>query len=195
MDEMDLPRKLFRLEWLLRYHHILRHRDRGPLANIYQGQGRILRLLKLKPDMSQKDLSGILDIRSQSLGELLAKLERAGYITRSPSETDRRIMEIHLTEAGREAAVEEDRGSSLDALFDSLSENEKSNLDSILDKLIGKLEDLLGTGAGEAGPEGFGPGGREGRRRGPFGPRRGGPRRGFDPRAAFPRSDGPDWRS
>lgn len=47
--------------------------------------------------------------RSQSLGELLAKLERSGYITRSPSEADRRVIGIHLTDAGKKASSLEEQ--------------------------------------------------------------------------------------
>ena len=58
-------------------------------------------MLKLKPEISQKELSDLLDMRPQSLGELLGKLERNGYITRTPSERDQRVLIIRLTDAGK----------------------------------------------------------------------------------------------
>ena len=57
MDIDALLERLFRLEWLLRFHYMRTYRDRGPMANAHRGQGRILSLLKLKPDISQKEAS------------------------------------------------------------------------------------------------------------------------------------------
>ncbi len=48
----------------------------GKYANFLRGQGRILAVLKIKADISQKELTHLLAIRPQSLGELLVKLEK-----------------------------------------------------------------------------------------------------------------------
>jgi len=66
---------------LHRYTHHSR-RTQGPFEDPHRGQGRILALLKVKPEISQRELSYLLDIRNQSLSELLTKLEKAGYISR-----------------------------------------------------------------------------------------------------------------
>ncbi len=47
------------------------------------------------------DLSYLLGIRQQSLNEPLNKLEKSGYVERRPSEEDRRVMVVHLTEKER----------------------------------------------------------------------------------------------
>ena len=70
-------------------------------------------------------MSKILDMRPQSLGELLEKLERNGYITRNPSEEDQRIMTVRLTEAGKELANSEERLDT-DDLFSSLNSEEQA---------------------------------------------------------------------
>ena len=137
--EPDLLEQLVRLEWLLKRQHLRRHLAHGPMAAPQRGQGRILSLLKLKPEISQKELSDILDIRPQSLGELLAKLEKAGYIERTPSETDRRGMNVRLTEAGRSAAEQPDDSGPADFL-DALTEEERANLASYLSKITERLE-------------------------------------------------------
>lgn len=46
--------------------------------------------LKLRDGIRTRDLAYLLDIRISSLNELLAKLEKNGYITREPSQEDRR---------------------------------------------------------------------------------------------------------
>jgi DNA-binding MarR family transcriptional regulator len=163
----DLLEQIYHLAWFLRRFQMQHLRERGPMGSPYQGQGRILALLKLKPQISQKDLAQILDIRSQSLGELLAKLERQGYITRTPSPADRRVMDISLTEAGRAVAEQENGSGEMGSFFDCLTPEEKTNLGGYLARLLQELEQQLGAGEG---PSGFG--GRQDlrdpRTRGPF---------------------------
>jgi len=147
---------LFRLEWLLRVRQVQHLRGHSPVALAHQGQGRVLSLLKLKPEVSQKELSTILDIRSQSLGELLAKLERQGLIARSPSPEDRRSMIVSLTDAGRAASEEQVEGPDFDGLFDCLTADEQGGFAAALEKLVAHLEAELGP-EGTLTREAFGP--------------------------------------
>lgn len=121
-----------------------------------RGQGRVLAILKMQPEISQKDLSYLLDMRPQSLGELLTKLEKNGYITRTPSETDRRVMNIKLTKEGTEATEEIEKKFSFDELFDCLSEEEQKNLSSNLNRIIETLEAQIGDEQTERGGNPFG---------------------------------------
>lgn len=84
------------LQWLL--HNYVQH---GPMADPTRGQGRMLTMLQLQDGISTKDLSYLLGIRIASLNELLSKLEKTGYVTREPSEIDKRVMIICLTDKGR----------------------------------------------------------------------------------------------
>ncbi len=143
-DRHDLYEQLVHLEWLLRRYRLQNYREYGPMADPHRGQGRVLALLKLKPDISQKELSSILDIRSQSLGELLAKLERSGYISRTPSEADRRVIEIHLTDAGKRASDLEERQPDSNELFGCLDEKEQDVLYGYLTRVIDDLAKKLG---------------------------------------------------
>jgi DNA-binding MarR family transcriptional regulator len=126
------------------------------VAAANQGQGRVLALLKLKPELTQKELSTILDVRSQSLGELLAKLERQGCIVRTPSAEDRRSMNIQLTEAGKVASEQQESGDDFDNLFQCLDENEQRQFGTSLERIIQSLEAELGPDGPWARP-GFGP--------------------------------------
>lgn len=141
----DLIMQLTRIEWLLHRYHQKNHTHFGPMGDPRRGQGRVLAILKIQPEISQKELSYLLDMRPQSLGELLTKLERNGYITRTPLETDRRIMNIKLTKEGAEAAtVSEENEFSFDRLFECLSEQEQQNLSNYLGRIIETLEAQLG---------------------------------------------------
>jgi DNA-binding MarR family transcriptional regulator len=144
--EQDLIQKFYQLMWLLRRSMMGHLRDRGPMGAPYQGQGRILSLLKLKPEISQRELGHILNIRSQSLGELLAKLERSGYITRTPSEVDRRGMDIRLTESGKAVSEQEVESEHQESFLDCLNEEEQTALSDYLERLIKNLEEKQAEG-------------------------------------------------
>ena len=140
-NEKDLLKKFYQLTWLLRRSMIGHLREHGPMGAPYQGQGRILSLLKLKPEISQKDLEHILNIRSQSLGELLTKLERSGYITRTPSDVDRRGMDIRLTESGKAVTEQDVAPAQHESIFEILNEKEQTTLSDYLERLIKNLEE------------------------------------------------------
>ncbi|MEA4933988.1 MAG: MarR family transcriptional regulator [Lawsonibacter sp.] len=144
MDEnKELMEKFSRVSLLLLRNNYRRNME--ALGDPCRGQSRVLSLLKSCPKMSQKELSNLLHIRAQSLGELLTKLERNGYIVRSPSDTDRRAMDLQLTPEGAEAAERLEEGM-LDSVkvFDCLNVEEKNSLTDCLDKLIEKLKNETG---------------------------------------------------
>ncbi|MNI19323.1 MarR family transcriptional regulator [Paenibacillus graminis] len=140
----ELYEKLAKLQWLLQRQHLKTHAAVGPMADTSRGQGRILAFLRMKDGISTKDLSYMLDIRVSSLNELLAKLEKAEYITRKPSETDKRIILIYLTQKGQEEEGQElDRGD----IFSRLLPEEQVAYGEYTDRIIMTLEEELGTDA------------------------------------------------
>lgn len=143
-DYMALYSKLTRLQWLLQRQHLQRHAERGPAADPTRGQGRVLAMLKMQPEISTRDLSYLLGIRQQSLNELLGKLEKAGYVARTPSEADKRVVMASLTEKGRAA---QSGGPDLSRIFGCLSETEGAAFSEYLDRIIAALEDELGLEA------------------------------------------------
>ncbi len=138
----ELYEKLAKLQWLLQRKHFKTHIAVGPMADTSRGQGRILAFLRMKDGISTKDLSYMLDIRVSSLNELLAKLEKAEYITRKPSDTDKRIMLIYLTPKGQ--AEEEHEIDSSD-IFSCLSPEEQVTFGEYLVRVTTVLEEELGT--------------------------------------------------
>lgn len=207
--QTDLAEQFTRIAWMLNRYRLHNYMAHGPMGDPHRGQGRVLSLLKLKPEISQKELSYLLDMRPQSLGELLAKLERSGYITRTASPTDRRVVEIKLTEAGAKVANEDEQQSVFTSLFDTLSKEEQGNLSDYLGRLLARMEEELGDEP-ERGDFGWRERGRFGRpendeekdwrrggpHHGPFG-HHGGRERGrmpfggFDPRGIDPRGGDP----
>jgi DNA-binding MarR family transcriptional regulator len=148
-----LTKQFLHAETLMRRYHIQKWSGAEAFRNPHRGQGRVLSILKLQPEMEQKEIGYLLDLSKQALAELLSKLEKAAYITRSQSEKDRRSYIIRLTDAGREAAakvaseIADDNGAG--AGFDCLSEEEQRNLSGYLTRVITALEEKLGVSDGE----------------------------------------------
>lgn len=138
---MELFSKAAMLMHRYQYHG---GRERGIFQNPHRGQGRILSVLKMQPEISQKELSYLLDMSNQSLSELLSKLEKSGFVTRTQSETDRRVMNVKLTESGMDAAKQTEQ-QKLDGeeFFDCLTEEERGNIVHCLNKIINEFENKM----------------------------------------------------
>lgn len=141
---------------LRRYYHrqMAKNQGYGP----HRGQGRVLTLLKMNPEISQKDLTFVLGMRPQSVGELLQKLEDKDLITRDASEQDRRVMIIRLTNLGMEEAEKISETTDIgEELFADFSDDEKIEWA----RLVEKLSETLKNELGEDDSEEFFGGGRE----------------------------------
>ncbi len=166
----DVGRKLHHLARLMRRTSAGR-RGRGPHDET-RGQGRVLALLRLHSPIAQRELSYLLGVRPQSLGELLAKLEGIGLVRRTSDPEDARARLVELTDAGRSAADELSGRPSVDPLA-PLTAEERTQFVTLLDRIIAGLEETLGEDPDWDGRHVFGPDGRFGLDR------------GFDPRDDF----------
>lgn len=133
--------KITTLQWLMKHYQIYFQSEMGLLSDVTRGQGRILAMLKIQPEIATKDLAYLLGIRQQSLNELLIKLEKSGYIERRPSENDKRVMIVCLTEKGRQT---QQTKSNYEELFNCLSEEEITQFCAYLDKLIDSFRKATG---------------------------------------------------
>ncbi len=140
-NELDLFTQLAKLQWLMRRSFMMHSGGHGPMNDPHRGQGRILALLKMQPEITQKELSYLLDMRPQSLGEFLLKLEKNGYITRTPSEKDRRIVEIKLTDKG---LAETERALDRNDAFRCLTEEEQQQFNAFIERIMASLREKLG---------------------------------------------------
>lgn len=110
------------------------------MRSLYEGKGsqkRILIVLNETGAITQRELTERLGIQPGSASEVLAKLESAGLITRTPSETDRRTTDIALTEIGQTRASEviAQRNERHAEMFSCLSSAEKDTLLALLEKV------------------------------------------------------------
>jgi Transcriptional regulators len=108
----------------------------------HHAQGHVLDIIREKDSISQKELLDLLGVRSASLSEVLAKLERNGCVSRMRDEHDRRGFIVSLTAKGFGEAVKyaDERRRGAEALFASLSESERRQLALLLGTLASALD-------------------------------------------------------
>ena len=141
--EYSLAQKAERMGRLMHRYYTLSARNQGAIGDPLRGQGRVLALLAVKPETTQRELSYVLDMRQQSLSELLAKLEEKGFVTREKSAEDGRVTVVKLTEAGAAAAPSaNDMGNQVDAL-DCLDDEERAQFEELIGKVTASLEEKL----------------------------------------------------
>ena len=110
------------------------------MRSLYEGRGsqkRILIILHEVGKLTQRALTERLGIQPGSASEVIAKLESAELITRTPSESDRRTADIQLSDKGRELASQavNQRRRRHEEMFSCLSEDEKTELLTLLEKI------------------------------------------------------------
>ena len=110
------------------------------MRSLYEGRGsqkRILIILHEVGKITQRALTARLGIQPGSDSEVIAKLESAELITRTPSESDRRTADIQLSDKGRELASQaiNQRRHRHEEMFSCLSEDEKTELLTLLEKI------------------------------------------------------------
>ncbi|MDR2672706.1 MAG: MarR family transcriptional regulator [Coriobacteriales bacterium] len=142
----ELYEKLTQLQWLLHKQRMHDYHHGSHLADVTRGQGRILAALRLQDGISTKDLSYLLELAVSSLNEFLAKLEKSGYITREPSEQDKRVILVKLTEKGKTQQEQPDVVPGFADLFDCLTAEEQTAFGTYLDKVIDALRAKLELG-------------------------------------------------
>ena len=136
----NLTETFLEMHHLMHEYHMLWYGKHFGGIDPKHGQGRILSALQRMNAVSQKELGFILDIRPQSLGELLQKLEANGYIARHRSPTDKRALIIELTEKGE---MFQHSRPDYEELFADMSTRERENLRRSLRKISEKLEELI----------------------------------------------------
>ncbi|OGO91707.1 MAG: hypothetical protein A2Y17_13090 [Clostridiales bacterium GWF2_38_85] len=107
--------------------------------------GRLLTILNEEGSMNQRKLAEMLDIRPQSLSEVIAMFEADGLIVREANSEDRREFLVSLTEAGKETAVKIDsqRKKHADEFFSALTEEEKAKFLELLKKIVDSHSEKL----------------------------------------------------
>lgn len=132
MDDMTLWRAFRRVR-------IKEHRRFHEGGAPHGGRGYLLVLdcLQGGEGKTQRELADLVEIRAQSLSEILAGMEEKGLIVRETDAEDRRAVRVFITDEGRRFRAERWEQIRLRAeeLFRPLCEEEKQTLYQILEKL------------------------------------------------------------
>ena len=104
--------------------------------------------ISMAPDerLTMTDLAALSDMSPSRLSHVVARLERRGWVVRSPSETDRRTNIASLTDEGRAFIREAAPGHvtrARELVFDPLTKDEVESLGTILNKILTALDPPL----------------------------------------------------
>lgn len=102
MDQKSEAEELLQVLTKLNHHPELESPEQ-----LARGEGALLRYLALRHDgATAGELRDAMSVGSGRVANALKSLEAKGLITRSPSETDGRVVQVHLTQAGRDYIME-----------------------------------------------------------------------------------------
>jgi len=93
---------------------LIQRRQDEALAPLGLTRAAVIALEAVAPrPLNQEQLAAKVHVQSQTLGRVLARLESQGLVTRTRSETDRRQLQVELTQTGKDtldAAREAENG-------------------------------------------------------------------------------------
>ena len=125
----------------LRCHHKI-FRSEFAKFNISKGQPKILSYLSENDGCSQKDIAKNCDIEAATATNVLSTMEKVGFIERIPNKNDRRILNVYLTDKGKEAQEKAKRTlCDLEEIcFRGFSEEEMTMAKDIFDRIYDNLK-------------------------------------------------------
>ena len=75
--------------------------QRARMRGMTRAQWGILVMLSRQPGLSQNEMAAISEVEPITVGRLIDRLERRGFVERRPDPTDRRIRRLHLLPAAQ----------------------------------------------------------------------------------------------
>ncbi|MGA4851473.1 MarR family winged helix-turn-helix transcriptional regulator [Streptomyces sp. G5(2025)] len=98
----------------------------------------VLASLASGPELSQQDLSRLLNLDPTTVVSVIDEMERNGHVERKRNPADRRRYKLHLTDAGREALAEANKVASEveSAFFAPLTHHELGMFRDMLSKVM-----------------------------------------------------------
>ncbi len=138
-QEKDVMELIFRLSRMLRR----RPEPQGEAQHPPRSVMRILRLLVKNETMRSGDVAKALDVRAGSVTTTLSKMEENDLIDRERDSSDSRIVNLSLTEKGKETLMKSRRAfeGRRKQINEALTEEERSQFIAIGEKLIAFLGD------------------------------------------------------
>lgn len=111
---------------------------------IYDGQPDILAYIYMHKDTSQYDIARYLGVSRASVGISLKRMEKSGYISVTPNETNKRSTCVNITKKGTKALVKADMvlNDFLNDKFEDFNEEEKKAYLFLMQKIKRNLKKM-----------------------------------------------------
>ncbi len=112
---------------------------------LYPGQFFVLHILANHPEgLSQKIIGKSLLIKPSSVNQIIVNLEKAGYVSRTPDEKDKRVIRVTVTEEGnRILALGKEKFDLIqDGLYKGISREDRETFDRIATQMRDNLMEL-----------------------------------------------------
>lgn len=130
--------QLFQLEKLLRtVFRKMRFEINSIIGSeVSSNESIVLKILWLSGSLKASDISKELNVSASHITTVTDSLVKKGYITRTRSDRDRRVVELVLTDIGRNLVqtLEEKKSAYLQSKFDKFSEDELKLFISLFQK-------------------------------------------------------------
>ncbi|MEL7357409.1 MAG: MarR family transcriptional regulator [Cyanobacteria bacterium J06560_6] len=117
----------------------LHHPDQTPCGQpVAVAEAHALMVLMQEQPLSQGMLSNRLNLEKSTVSRLLSGLEKRGWIKRDRNPDDRRIVEVALTEAGKQTAesLSTARQSKFDRVMQAIPEDQQTKVVDALQILV-----------------------------------------------------------
>lgn len=128
-------------------HHAIRSRLETAMKphNITPLQFTILEILATRDHVTSADLSRRFFVTPQTMGETISNLERRGFVARQNDPTNKRILHVVPTEAGRALVTmfQTDLRRIEDEIYQELAPGELAGLRSVLQRLMNHVRDQI----------------------------------------------------
>jgi DNA-binding MarR family transcriptional regulator len=144
VEDTEVVDRLFELAVVLSELMHRRLADSG----LTPARGEIIWLLHRRGQLTQRELSDILDCTPRNVTGLVDALENAGFVARTRHPTDRRAVLLSLTTRGETLAarwrVERDDGTA--RLFAGISNADLDTFAAVLDRVLARLQTTVPSG-------------------------------------------------
>ncbi|MCB4770707.1 MarR family transcriptional regulator [Ancylobacter sp. Lp-2] len=118
---------------------------------LFPGQETVLKLLFDLDGRTMSELAGALRVRPPTASKTVGRLAAQGLLVRKASDTDARLVRVHLTDEGRT------RAGAIDDIWDSLEDTMTGGIDGKdrkrLRKLLRRIEKNLSLKLGAENPD------------------------------------------
>lgn len=137
-------------EVMSRFQRVMQRKSVNHSLGLTASQGFILRYLSKTENVKASDIARISGLSPGAVTQVCDELVREGLVTRTRSETDRRVVHIRITDQGRALVdkMKEIRREELKTIFTKLGSEDTKNFVRIVRRVVDIVEEDLAKRSG-----------------------------------------------